>query len=230
MGAEARRISQTSAMPRRGLRNFDDSARFVKRVFRIRNEPVKADVGLSLSVEQNRLGSKSLLVLLLLAPVMSGCGSSLSDFTIKDQEWFQRPGKIFGTKSLAIETPPLSPEKSVMPDDLITAEGACPGMAPVGLPGEANAQQNAEQQGTADGPTGAVALGHTECDVARAIGSAPDNVNLSNNQRGDRLATVTYLHGQRPGLYTFTAGRLTSVERVAQPAPARPAAKKKRAS
>ena len=57
-----------------------------------------------------------------------------------------------------------------------------------------------------------MALGHTECDVVRGIG-APDSVNLSNNARGDRVAVVTYSQGQRAGIYTFTAGRLTSVER-----------------
>ena len=51
-----------------------------------------------------------------------------------------------------------------------------------------------------------MALGHTECDVVRGIG-APDNVNLSNNGRGDRVANVVnYSRGQRAGIYTFTAG------------------------
>jgi len=64
--------------------------------------------------------------------------------------------------------------------------------------------------------TGTVALGHTECDVVRGIG-APASVNLSNNARGDRVAVVTYLQGQRAGIYTFTAGRLTSIERGSDP-------------
>jgi hypothetical protein len=39
---------------------------------------------------------------------------------------------------------------------------------------------------------------------------------------------VTYLQGPRAGIYTFTAGRLSSVERapvVEQPKPARPSKK-----
>ena len=63
--------------------------------------------------------------------------------------------------------------------------------------------------------SGTVALGHTECDVVRGIG-APASVNLSSNPRGDRVAVVTYLQGQRAGIYTFTAGRLTSIERAPQ--------------
>jgi len=72
-----------------------------------------------------------------------------------------------------------------------------------------------------------VALGHTECDVVRGIG-APVSVNLSNNPRGDRVAVVTYLQGPRAGIYTFTGGRLSSVERapvVEQPKPVKPAKK-----
>jgi hypothetical protein len=78
-----------------------------------------------------------------------------------------------------------------------------------------------------------VALGHTECDVVRGIG-APDSVNLSNNPRGDRVAVINYSQGQRAGIYTFTAGRLSSVERgpepVAPPKTAKPKPKKKPAA
>ena len=77
-----------------------------------------------------------------------------------------------------------------------------------------------------------MALGHTECDFVRGIG-APDNVSLSNNPRGDRVAVVNYYsRGQRAGIYTFTAGRLTSIERAPEAAaPARgPKPKKKPAA
>ena len=74
-----------------------------------------------------------------------------------------------------------------------------------------------------------MALGHTECDVVRGIG-APDSVNLSNNPRGDRVVVVNYAKGQRAGIYTFTAGRLSSIERgpepVTPPKAAKPKAKK----
>jgi hypothetical protein len=106
-------------------------------------------------------------------------------------------------------------------------------MAPPGAPGDANALTD----GAAAAPTarpGAVALLHTECDVARGIGAAPDNVSLSNNGRGNRLAVLTYSRGPRAGIYTFTSGRLTSVERgpepVAEPKTAKPKAKKKPAA
>jgi hypothetical protein len=48
------------------------------------------------------------------------------------------------------------------------------------------------------------------------------------------VAVINYSHGQRAGIYTFTAGRLTSIERgpepVEQPKVAKPRAKKKPAA
>ncbi len=79
-----------------------------------------------------------------------------------------------------------------------------------------------------------MALGHTECDVVRGIG-APDSVNLSKNGRGDRLAVVTWLHGARAGIYTFTAGRLSAIDKAPDEGPppkaqAKPKARKKKAA
>jgi hypothetical protein len=172
---------------------------------------------------------KPLLTLLLLGPVLAGC-SSTPEWMSKDADWFSRSGRVF-IRNVSIETPPLSPNKAVTPDELVSADGGCPGMAAAG------ADANALADGAAGSPppstSGTVALGHTECDVVRGIG-APDSVNLSNNSRGDRVAVVNYSRGQRAGIYTFTAGRLTSIERgpepVAQPKVARPKAKKKPAA
>ena len=50
----------------------------------------------------------------------------------------------------------------------------------------------------------------------------------------DRVAVVTFSRGGRAGIYTFTAGRLTSIERgpepVGQPKTAKPKPKKKPAA
>ena len=127
----------------------------------------------------------------------------------RDAEWFSRPGRLFIRN---IEAPPLSPNKPVTAEDLVSAEGYCPGMAPPGGPADANAATDGAA-GPVPSTTGTVALGHAECDVVRGIG-APASVNLSSNPRGDRVAVVTYLQGQRAGIYTFTAGRLTSIERA----------------
>src|SRR5947207_5860391 len=152
-----------------------------------------------------------LLLLLVVATRISGCAGSCSDLfssdlLSKDADWFSRPGRTF-IKNVSIETPPLTPDKPATPDDLISADGLCPGMAPPAGPVAANALSD----GAAAAPKvvgGVVALGHTECDVARGAG-APDNVNLSTSPRGDRVAVLTYSHGPRAGIYTFTSGRLT---------------------
>jgi hypothetical protein len=51
--------------------------------------------------------------------------------------------------------------------------------------------------------------------VVRGIG-APGSVNISSNG-GERVAVVTYTQGPRAGIYTFTGGRLSSVERGPEP-------------
>jgi len=178
-------------------------------------------------------------VLLLLAPVISGCAKSASDMfssdlISKDADWFSRSGRLF-IRNVSIETPPLTPHEPVKPEDLVSAEGYCAGMAPAVVPSDANALADGTTPAAAPAPTttGTVALGHTECDVVRGIG-APDSVSLSSNERGDRVAVVNYSHGQRAGIYTFKAGRLSSIERgaeqVEQPKAAKPRPKKKPAA
>jgi hypothetical protein len=175
---------------------------------------------------------KSVLALLLFAPLLAGCGATTSDIfssdlLSKDAEWFSRSGRLF-IKNVSIDTPPLTPDRPVTAEDLVSADGVCPGMASANAPTNANALSDGTAA-PAPAPTGTVALGHTECDVVRGVG-APESVNISRNPRGDRVAVVNFSQGARAGVYTFTAGRLTSVERGAEPAvepkPAKP--KKKR--
>jgi hypothetical protein len=165
--------------------------------------------------------------------MLAGCAGASdmfqSDLLSKDADWFSRSGRLF-IKNVSIETPPLTPDKPVTSDDLVSAEGFCPGMTSAGAPSNANASADgAAAAAPVPSTTGTVALGHTECDVVRGIGP-PDNVSLSNNERGDRVAVVNYSRGQRAGIYTFTAGRLTSVERgsdpVVEPNTAKPKKKK----
>lgn len=158
---------------------------------------------------------------------LAGC-SGVGDMFSKDAEWFARSPRILG-RSLALETPPLSEQRAIAPDDLISAEGYCAGMAP---PSDANAMTEGEPAGATPGTPGqsaGIALGRSECEVARYAGR-PDNIELSNDPSGDRTAVLTYLKGPRPGIYRFIAGRLTSVERAPVPeTPAKPARTKKRA-
>jgi len=171
-----------------------------------------------------------MLAVLLLAPVLAGCGATASDLfntelMSRDAEWFSRSGRLF-IKNVSIDTPPLTPDKTVTAEDLVSADGACPVMAAANIPTNANASSDGV---AAPAPTGTVALGHTECDVVRGIG-APAAVNISSNPRGDRVTVVNFSQGARAGIYTFTGGRLTSVERgaepVAAPKPDKPKKKK----
>lgn len=179
----------------------------------------------------NNAHMQRLLALALAASLVAGCSGTTSmissDMLSKDADWFSRPGRLF-IRSVSIETAPLTPDKPIAPEDLISADGQCPGMAPP--------DANALSDGAAAGPgarSGTVALGHTECDVARGIG-VPDNVNLSRDAMGRRVALVTWSRGPRAGIYTFTSGRLSSIERgpeaAPQPKTAKPKAKKKPAA
>jgi hypothetical protein len=178
---------------------------------------------------------KSLLALLLAAPLMAGCAGTASDMfnsdlLSRDANWFSRTGRLT-INNVSIDAPPLTPTAPVGADDLVTAEGYCSGMAPPPVPADANAQTDTPA-GAAPAPapvpvrTGTVALGHTECDVVRGIGP-PVSVNLSNNPGGDRVAVVTWLQGPRAGIYTFTRGRLSSVERAPEAEQPKPAKAKK---
>ena len=66
------------------------------------------------------------------------------------------------------------------------------------------------------GPRG-VALQMTECEVVRVAGTT-DRVEIGANERGQRIVTLTYMSGARPGIYRFVGGRLASMDRVAEPA------------
>jgi hypothetical protein len=138
-----------------------------------------------------------------------------SDLLSKDAEWFKRPGRLF-IQNVSIDAPPLTPTRPVTAEDLVSAEGACPGMSPPAGPADANASTVTPAGAPPQGATGTVALGHTECDVVRGIG-APNSVNISANPGGERVAVVTWSQGPRAGIYTFTAGRLASIEGVPTP-------------
>ncbi len=83
-----------------------------------------------------------LLAVLALGPVIAGCSGTAemfqSDLLSKDAEWFSRTGRVF-IRNVSIETPPLTPDKPVAAEDLVSADGGCPGMAPPGGPAGANA-------------------------------------------------------------------------------------------
>jgi hypothetical protein len=79
----------------------------------------------------------------------------------------------------------------------------------------ASAAPNALPPQVRSGPNG-IALQMTECQVVQVAGYT-DRIEIGANERGQRAVTLTYLSGDRPGIYRFIGGRLASMERVAEP-------------
>lgn len=136
----------------------------------------------------------------------------------------------FRAPDLSIVTPRTTAtlrEKALPPvtaDDLISTDGQCAGVVTgpdPNLPAD-------QQQPNAPMLPSAIALDMTECDVVKRAGQ-PEKFDFRTNDRGERTAVLTYIHGPRPGIYTFTAGRLTSIERAPEPpAPPKPARQQRR--
>jgi hypothetical protein len=95
--------------------------------------------------------------------------------------------------------------------DLVGPDGQCAG----------GRQEQATDPAAGTPAVVGISLQMTECDVVGRIGT-PDRVDLGSTERGDRSAVLTYTRGVRPGVYRFSGGRLTSIERGAESAPERP--------
>ena len=129
----------------------------------------------------------------------------------------------------------------VTANDLIDANGHCAGEATPAAPQALNftagpqagpTTPNVSPPGAATGTAApvrtGVGLGMTECEVVRTLGHT-DRIEISTNERGLRSVTLTYLTGERRGIYRFEAGQLDSLERVDE-APAAPKAVKPKKS
>ena len=157
----------------------------------------------------------------MLALTLSACGSMervtelvprAADFSVTNFEWNPYSKASMSVPSTFKRTP-------VTAADYVGADGSCAGAAA--------AEDNSEPK-----VPGAVALQMSECAVVRVLG-APEKVDIGANERGERLTKLLYSRGERAGLYSFTAGHLTEITRVAEPSPAkpqRPAAKPRRAA
>jgi hypothetical protein len=139
--------------------------------------------------------------------------------------WFTAPVWAKPTRTKALLA-------AIGPDELISADGRCGGAGRE--PAATDASAGAET-GTAGidsgagspasggmGPAvGGIGLGMSECEVVRRAGS-PENLNVATDQHGERSVVLTYMRGAWPGIYRFNSGRLVSIERVAEPEPAKP--------
>ena len=130
-----------------------------------------------------------------------------------------------------------SRQRVVRADDLIDASGGCAGQAAPAAPQALNftaGPQTGPATPSAPPPEGVapavrtrVSLGMTECEVVRALGHT-DRVEIATNERGQRSVTLTYLNGDRPGIYRFESGQLVSLERAGDAPAAKPAKPKQK--
>jgi len=133
---------------------------------------------------------------------------SWSEFHLPDS-------KTFVPTQMSAYSRPITPTTAVGPTDLVDGQGLCAGVA------------------SAVGPDGApvavvprgVVLEMTECEAARALGQ-PQQAEINMEPTGARTAVLTYTVGERAGIYRFANGRLSSIDRGAEPPPPPVAAKK----
>src|SRR5215211_2145086 len=166
-------------------------------------------------LERNRKRS-SALPLLAMALMLGACGSmeKLSELSVPSADLTSFEWNPYSKASTAVA--PTFKTAAASPADYVSADGSCAGAS-------------AGEGGSAQTSGGAVALQMTECAVVRVLG-VPEKIDIGANERGERTARLLYSRGDRPGLYSFTAGQLTQIERVAEAAPAakpqkKPAAK-----
>lgn len=170
------------------------------------------------------------ILLLSMAAGLGACSMpDMDSFKAPDSSTFFRPLSVTGMKEKQL--PPVTAEQ------MVDASGRCAAGAIAAQPAavQPDGQTSAGQPG---GPSpqddasmllpGGIALGMTECDVVAHAG-APERVEIGTGERNQRTATLTYIHGQRPGIYHFSEGRLKSMERAPEPAVAAKPEKKKRA-
>jgi hypothetical protein len=187
-----------------------------------------------------RSPTKSTL-LVLAAASLSGCGGGgldMPDLRMNDLNFFPNRGQIFRSRDwgsgAAKPVPDFVSSQPVSAEDYVDAAGHCvaraasqPADVAVGTVAGDLAAGTVAPAEQALAP-GGVALGMTECQVVSHAGQ-PGQVDIGADETGGRKVVLTYMSGPWPGIYTFSAGRLKVVDRVAQPEPAKPVKKKARA-
>jgi hypothetical protein len=139
---------------------------------------------------------------------LSGCGS------LPDLDSFRplAPTSMFrGYTVTSFRDKPLAP---ITAEDLVDSEGRCAGMA---VAADSGGEPVAPPDAGIPAISSAVALEMTECDVVRRTG-VPQQVDVG-SAGGERVTTLTYIGGARPGIYRFAGGRLKSMERGAEATP-----------
>jgi hypothetical protein len=119
------------------------------------------------------------------------------------------------TSSTEFAKSAVNTNRPVAATDLVDGQGACAG-----------AVASSGEPGSIDRPLRGVGLDMTECEVVQIIGPA-QSTQIGANARGERSVVMTYASAERSGIYRFTGGRLTEIERSGEPPPPERPAKKK---
>ncbi|MFD2181158.1 hypothetical protein [Rhodoplanes azumiensis] len=141
------------------------------------------------------------------AAAAAGC-SSMPE--VADVKLLPSASSLMPTPTGEFAKSAVNTNRPVSPGDLVDAQGMCAGaVSSSGEPG-ATAMRG-------------VGLDMTECEVVQVIGP-PGSTQIGANQRGERTVVMTYATTERSGIYHFTNGRLTMIERGPEPpAPEKPA-------
>jgi len=171
---------------------------------------------------------------------LAGCGGGgldMPELKMSDVNFFPNRGQIFRSQAwgsgASAAVPDFTSSQPASPEDYVDGAGHCvaqaasrPADVAVGtVAGDLGAATTAPAEQAI--VPGGVALGMTECQVVARTGQ-PGQVDIGADETGGRKVVLTYMSGPWPGIYTFSAGRLKVVDRVAQPEPPKPAKKKAR--
>jgi hypothetical protein len=183
-------------------------------------------------------GSSRIAIKAVLLIGVAGSVAACDRFNMSEVNFFPNRGQMFktqdwGSSGTRVMAPDALPSGPVSPEDEVDAAGRC--NAPATAQTEVAVGTVAGDLGTttpaapaAPGVVpGGISLGMTECQVVARAGQ-PGQVNVGVDEGGSRKVVLTYQSGPWPGVYTFAAGRLKVVDRVAVPEQAKPAKKKAR--
>lgn len=159
--------------------------------------------------------------------LLAGCGGATGEMFSAggSEQWFNK--KLdFGAKTSGGSMGVVRDQNALRPvtaDDYVNADGSCPLPATAAAAPAAEANAGSVAGDLASAPAarapigGGVALTMTECEVVTRLGP-PQQLDIGSNV-GDRMVTMTYVQGDRPGIYHFAGGRLKEIERGAEPEP-----------
>jgi hypothetical protein len=163
---------------------------------------------------------------LLMIPAVLALGAC--SLPLPDYESFRAPTTDNLFRPLSVTSYKEKVLPPVPPEDLVDTSGRCAGaFVPAAASGDPNAPQGGVPLTDAGVPMipSAISLDMSECDVVKRAGIA-QRVEIGRGDIGGRAVTMTYLSGDRAGVYTFADGRLKSMERTAEALPEPKVAKK----